>query len=108
EELEALLGNLSAQQWRAESAAAGWSVADVVLHLAQSEEAVVATTTGGAGALDWRRFGADVDTAMDAIVRAERAPSPEVFERWRTARRAALAGLRAADPARPLAWVSAR
>jgi uncharacterized damage-inducible protein DinB len=35
--LESVLDILSESQWLAESAAEGWSVADVVLHLAQSE-----------------------------------------------------------------------
>jgi uncharacterized protein (TIGR03084 family) len=108
DELEALLAGLSAAQWRAPSAAEGWSVTDVVLHLAQTEEAVAVATAGRVETLDWRRFGTDVDSAMDAMVRAERAPSAAVFERWRAARRAALAGLRAADPARPLQWVTTR
>jgi uncharacterized protein (TIGR03083 family) len=41
------LGALSEEQWRSPSGAAGWTVADVVLHLAQSEEAVAVTVAGG-------------------------------------------------------------
>ena len=44
--LDAILGGLDGADWAAPSAAAGWTVADVVLHLAQSEEAVTASTTG--------------------------------------------------------------
>ncbi len=46
--LDGILGGLDDAQWAAPSAAAGWSVADVVLHLAQTEEAVVATAVGPA------------------------------------------------------------
>jgi ATP/maltotriose-dependent transcriptional regulator MalT len=46
--LEDLLAGLDEAQWLAPSAAEGWTVTDVVLHLAQSEEAVQATMTGGA------------------------------------------------------------
>jgi uncharacterized protein (TIGR03083 family) len=42
--LDAILAGLNDAEWAAPSAAAGWSVADVVLHLAQSEEAVTAST----------------------------------------------------------------
>jgi uncharacterized protein (TIGR03084 family) len=104
--LEEILGGLDKAQWAAPSAAAGWSVADVVLHLAQSEEAVVASTTGAV-----LRTGpgsdAAVDQIMDDLVRAERAEPALIFQRWRDARRAALSALRAADPGKPLSWVEA-
>ncbi len=44
--LEDILGGLDGAQWAAPSAAPGWTVADVVLHLAQSEEAVIASAAG--------------------------------------------------------------
>ena len=44
--LEAILDGLDDAQMLAASAAPGWTVADVVLHLAQSEEAVVASAAG--------------------------------------------------------------
>jgi uncharacterized protein (TIGR03084 family) len=106
DQLEAVLAGLPAQAWRSASAAAGWTVADVVLHLAQTEEAVVASATTGGEVMDWRRYAGTVDAAMDAMVRAERGEPAEVFERWRTARRAALAALRQADPQRRLGWVT--
>jgi uncharacterized protein (TIGR03084 family) len=104
--LEEILGGLSASQWASPSAAAGWSVTDVVLHLAQSEEGVVASATGRGRDLRPDR-GRSVDEAMDDRVREERAAPEEVFRRWREARRAAVAALRAADPAVPLTWVEA-
>ena len=104
--LEEILGGLDGAQWAAPSAAPGWSVADVVLHLAQSEEAVVASTEGAV-----LRAGpgsdAAVDQIMDDLVRAERAEPALIFQRWRDARRAALSALRAADPGQPLSWVEA-
>jgi uncharacterized protein (TIGR03084 family) len=106
DQLEGVLGGLSPGDWAGPSAAGGWTVADVVLHLAQTEEAVQVTLAGAAGALDWRPFGATVDEAMDAMVRAQRTEPAEIFERWRTARRAAVGALRAADPKRPVGWVA--
>ena len=44
--LEGILGLLTEAQWLAQSGADGWSVADVVLHLAQSDESVVASAGG--------------------------------------------------------------
>jgi uncharacterized protein (TIGR03084 family) len=105
--LEDILAGLDEARWMAPSAAAGWTVADVVLHLAQSEEAVRATMTGGdlrtgLGAV----AGDTMDERAEAAVRAERAAPASVFNRWRRARRAALAALTAGDPERPVAWVT--
>lgn len=106
--LEAVLAGLPERAWLSTSAAAGWTVADVVLHLAQTEEAVVASAATGSELVDWRGYAASVDEAMDAMVRAERGSPATDFERWRTARRAALAALRQADPQRRLGWVTNR
>ena len=46
EQLHAVLAGLTEEQWLAPSAAAGWSVADVMLHLAQTEEGVIASAAG--------------------------------------------------------------
>ena len=108
ERLEKILSGLDEEQWESASGAQGWTIADVVLHLAQSEEAVVVTASGG----DLRTgvgqaAGATVDERIDALVRAERAAPDLVFGRWQRARRTALDALQAADPDRPLAWVAA-
>jgi uncharacterized protein (TIGR03084 family) len=105
--LEEILAGLDEAQWMAPSAAAGWSVADVVLHLAQSEESVRATMTGG----DLRTgigaaAGNTIEERAEAAVRAERAAPAEVFDRWRRARRGALAALTAGDPGQAVGWVT--
>jgi uncharacterized protein (TIGR03084 family) len=104
--LEAILDSLDDAAWRTESGAPGWTVTDVVLHLAQSEDAVVATATGDASR-GLRLSGDGVDDDMDRLVREERAEPDVVFARWRTARREAVAALRAADPKQPLQWAAA-
>jgi uncharacterized protein (TIGR03084 family) len=104
--LEEILTGLAAAQWTAPSAAPGWSVTDVVLHLAQTEEAVVASVSGAALRPE-RGSGATVDQIADDLVRAERDEPPVVFRRWREARRRAVSALRAADPGQPLSWVEA-
>jgi uncharacterized protein (TIGR03084 family) len=104
--LDAILGGLDEADWMAPSAAAGWTVADVVLHLAQTEEAVTASA-GGADLAVGSPDGATVDEVMDRLVRAERSASAAVLPRWRTARLAAVAALRNADPDQPLAWAAA-
>jgi len=104
--LEAVLAGLTVEQWRQPSAAEGWTVTDVVLHLAQTEEGVVVTATH-TPAPSWPTYGDTVDEAMANLVRAEQAPPEEVFERWRAARRESVKALRAADPQEPLRWVAA-
>jgi uncharacterized protein (TIGR03084 family) len=108
ERLEGILDGLEAAQWMAPSAAAGWTVADVVLHLAQSEESVLTAVAGG----DLRTgigvaAGGTVEERVADLVRAERAAPDVVFGRWRRARRAAVDALRGADPDRPVEWVAA-
>ena len=104
-----ILGALGADQWRSPSWAAGWTVADVMLHLAQSEEAVAASVAGGSagpGAIN-RSLGATTDEVAEQAVRAQRAEGSQVLQRWQQARVASLAALRAADPQQRVPWVDA-
>jgi uncharacterized protein (TIGR03084 family) len=102
--LKDILGRLTEAQWLTESGAGGWSVVDVVLHLAQSDEGVVASA-GGAS----RPIGTAVGTVDDwaaQLVDAERAAPAQVFARWQRACDAAVDALRATDPQVPLQWVT--
>jgi len=103
--LEVILGLLAEEQWLTESGASGWSVADVVLHLAQSEEGVVASA-GGSSPREATAAAGTVDDWAAQMVDAERAAAAQVFTRWRRARDSAVAALRAADPQVPLQWVT--
>ena len=107
ERLEKILLGLDEAQWTSPSGAPGWTIGDVVLHLAQSEERVQATAAHqrprtGLDAV----AGATTDEWAAEMVRRERAAPAEVFARWQRARRAALAAVRAADPDQPLEWVT--
>jgi uncharacterized protein (TIGR03084 family) len=93
EQLEVMLEALSAAQWLSPSDAPGWSVADVMLHLAQTEEAIA--------------LSANVAEMVEKWVRGERAEPIVIFERWKTAHRRAVATLRAADPDRKMRWAAA-
>jgi uncharacterized protein (TIGR03084 family) len=104
--LQRILESLDKAQWATESGAPGWTVADVVLHLAQTEEAVVATVTG-IGTEARPDSGVSVDETMARLVTSQRDKPRRIFQRWRTARVAAVAELRAADPSKPLRWVEA-
>jgi uncharacterized protein (TIGR03084 family) len=119
ERLESILVTLAGEQWASPSGASGWTIADVVLHLAQSEEAVAASVEsarvagaaavrGGLGTvLSNQPAGATTDEVAEQAVRAERAGAGTVLRRWQQARAVALAALRAADPQRALPWVDA-
>jgi uncharacterized protein (TIGR03084 family) len=107
ERLEKILLGLDEWQWTSASGAQSWTIADVVLHLAQSEEAVEATVTrgtlrGGLGAA----AGDTMDERAAEAVRMERAAPAQVLGRWQRARQGALAALRTADPDRPVPWVA--
>jgi len=106
--LEQILLGLDETQWASPSGADGWSVTDVVLHLAQSEETVHASATRATVAVGLGAApGGTVEDRAAAAVRAERgAPGPTVLGRWQRARRQALAALRDADPDEPVAWVA--
>jgi uncharacterized protein (TIGR03084 family) len=106
ERIELLLETLTDEQWSAPSAAAGWSVADVMLHLAQTEEAVAASIANAGRSDLWDRGDQELDDVVDDAVRAERTSGAEVFRRWRAARRVALDALRQADPDQRVPWAA--
>ncbi len=101
------MDGLDGAQWMSASGAEGWTVADVVLHLAQSEEAVTATISGAGLRAGLGAVGGDtVEARGAAAVRAERSAAADVFGRWQRARAAALAALRGTDPGRAFEWVA--
>jgi uncharacterized protein (TIGR03084 family) len=106
--LEAILADLDDDAWRSPSAAVGWSVADVMLHLAQTEEGVVATIAASEERPAEARpeGGGTTDERMHIMVASQRSEPAVVFERWRVARRAALEAMRNANPDRRVAWAA--
>ena len=115
EHLEGILSGLDDGQWAAPSAAAGWTIADVVLHLAQTDEAVVQSCDLGRdepGAMNtWTGLANGPDDTVDAAVarwvEAERADGETVFARFRSAWRASIDALRATDPDTRVPWAAA-
>jgi uncharacterized protein (TIGR03084 family) len=104
--LEMILAGLTEIQWAAPSAAAGWTVRDVVVHLMQTDDAVVRSIEGRPSMLQDERPGGNLDDAMARAVGGEQGSPPQIFERWRTARRAASAALRRADPDTRYPWAT--
>ena len=113
-ELAALIDPLDDAGWQRPTRCDGWTVADVVLHLAQSDELAFASAQGRlserlgmlAGGLD--RQG-DVDDGAAAMVAQERGvPNAALLERWRTGAAALREVLAASDPHQRVDWVAGR
>lgn len=103
--LESVLADLGPGQWSSPSAAAGWSVRDVVVHLAQTEEGVAQSLATPVNA--WTNRDRPLDEAVDARVHADDTAADAVFDRWRAARRASVAALDRADPEVAVQWAAA-
>jgi uncharacterized protein (TIGR03084 family) len=90
----------------------GWSVADVLLHLAQSDEMAITSLTDGFGAAavdntsGWGG-GTSVDESVAVMVERERgAPFEDVVNRWRLAAAALVATLGGMDLSTRVPWVA--
>ena len=90
-EIESMLEGLDAAGWAAPTRCEGWDVADVVLHLAQTDELVIAGCTGQPTEVsDAFTAGTpgvnNVDDAAElAVVRERGRSTEELFNRWRSA-----------------------
>jgi uncharacterized protein (TIGR03084 family) len=106
EQLDAVLATLTPAQWSHPSAAEGWTVSDVVLHLTQSEE-LAAASIAGDDALLVRKPAGEVDAIADELVTAQRDIAPaDLLARWRTAAFAVPAALCAQPKGTRLSWVA--
>ena len=113
-ELDGLLAGLSAEDWqRAAPDCPGWTLADVVLHLAQTDELVLASSEDRflerarelTGPVDGDGVG-NVDDFVERMVSRERGVSPDqLYGRWKNGSKAMADMLAASDPRRPLSWV---
>jgi uncharacterized protein (TIGR03084 family) len=111
-ELASLIEPLDDAGWQRPTRCEGWAIADVVLHLAQTDELALASAQGHfADGLDVLAGGLDrqgnVDDGAAAMVARERGvPNAALFERWRSGAAAVRAVLAAGDPHRRVVWVA--
>ncbi|WP_240777926.1 maleylpyruvate isomerase family mycothiol-dependent enzyme [Nonomuraea basaltis] len=106
-QLDAVLESLTPDQWSRPSAAAGWTVSDVVLHLTQSEE-VITDQSIPEGKAFLPSAEATVDGMAEEMVAAERGmPPADLLARWRKAAFATPGALRAHPAGTRLSWVRA-
>jgi uncharacterized protein (TIGR03084 family) len=111
-ELDGMLVGATEALWDAPTRCPGWSVADVVLHLAQTDELAVASLegriedavvawTGGDGE------GRTVDDLAGAFVAQQRGVAPiDVHHRWQAAAAALCGAIAAIDPSTRVTWVA--
>jgi len=114
-ELSDLLSTLDEADWPRASRCEGWSVADVVLHLAQTDEIARASIEGRYGeTLDELAGGGSadpgagtVDDGAAQLVARERGQSgSQVRDRWQSGADALREVLRGCDPHQRVMWVS--
>lgn len=109
-ELATILDSTDEQAWQRPSRCSGWSVADVVLHLAQTDEMAVASVEGR-----FREFlqgpsggsqTSTVDEGAALLVDQQRGLAvADLRARWGTAAEQLVGSLRAADPHQRVQWV---
>jgi uncharacterized protein (TIGR03084 family) len=107
-ELDDVLSGLGADGWATPSRCPGWTIADVVLHLAQTDElaAISAQARLEEVSPDWAATGGDVDDFAGVAVEQDRGASgAEIYQRWRAAAGSVRTLLAAADPATKMRWV---
>ncbi len=114
DELDGLLAGLDDAGWATPSRCPGWSIADVVLHLAQTDEMAQASAEQrfsdalqGFGNPPGAGPDATVDDLAGLAVEAQRGrPPAEVLQRWRAAAAAERKALGACEPGTRVPWVS--
>ena len=111
QELGAVVDRLRPDQLTLPSRCPGWSVADVLLHLAQTNEMAVASVEGRVVA--WMHDaaqglppGGHVDDWAGALVAGERGAPDQAVARWRASTAAQLAAFTTCPPHARLTWVS--
>jgi uncharacterized protein (TIGR03084 family) len=110
-ELAGLLDGLGDDGWALPSACAGWSVADVVLHLAQTNEMAIGSAREHFAEVTARLYEglappSDVDDGAAQMVARDRDATPgRIHERWVRSCDDLQAALLARSPADRLDWV---
>lgn len=109
DELASLVSGLGDEEWLAPSACPGWSVRDVLLHLAQTNDVAIASVEGrwDEGTAMWAGVdAADVDAAAGAAVAGSDLSPAEVHAWWTRSADAMLAAFERCDPSARVGWVA--
>jgi uncharacterized protein (TIGR03084 family) len=113
QELLSMISGLPENQLALASACEGWSVSDVLLHLAQTNEMAAASASGqlagatGGWLISDSPVRTDVDVMVASAVERERGASGiEILARWVKSTGDLLAALEACDPTARVVWVA--
>src|SRR3954453_6067994 len=112
EELAGLLSGLDEAGWQLPSRCEGWSIADVVLHLAQTDAMALASARGTFAEYVTevgRSIGgsASIDEGADRMVEQQRgAPGSVVLARWQAGTEELRQALLACAPGQRVTWVA--
>lgn len=107
EQLDELAGLLDEADLSLPSACDGWSIGDVVLHLAHTNELAIASAEGRLPAVATVPDAGAIDDGADAAVARERGASPDVLlARWQASADRMRTALLACDPSARLQWVA--
>lgn len=110
DELDGILRDATEADWETPTRCPGWTVSDVVLHLAQTDELALASVEDRLAEVASSWTDADeagtVDDRAGALVAQQRgAPPQEVLERWRVGAAAVRHAFDTVDPSTRLTWV---
>ena len=111
-ELSGLLAELGEGDWRRPTPCDGWTVADVVLHLAQTNELAIGSATGRfaevvSALTEGTGPASSVDDGAALMVARERGVAGQaVAERWQQSVEALASALRECDPHARVVWVA--
>ncbi len=112
DELAGMLADLDPTDWERPSRCEGWTVSDVVLHLAQTDEMALASAEGrfadymNSVAGDYAG-ATNVDEGAALLVEKERdRPAAEVHQRWLSGAATLRTALAAEEPRERVQWVA--
>jgi uncharacterized protein (TIGR03084 family) len=111
-ELSGVLTAFEENDWSRPSRCEGWSVADVVLHLAQTNEMAIGSAQGRftealATLTEGVEAAGNVDDGADLMVRHERGlPVGALMDRWQRSADTLISALSDADPHERVDWVA--
>jgi len=111
DELDGMLRDATDADWDTPTRCPGWTVGDVVLHLAQTDEFALASVEGRLAdpVAPWTQSerAGTVDERAEALVAGQRgAPPQQVLERWRTGASAVRDAFNTVNPSARLTWVT--
>lgn len=111
-ELAGLIEDLDGVGWHLPTRCDGWDVADVVLHLAQTDELAVASATGRFDVVlreltEGGPAAMSIDDGAAAMVAHQRGPDPQsLLGRWSSGSSLLVDVLSRADPSARVRWVA--